>query len=87
MIHKFVTVAERSECGFVPPQRRQVAAYGRARYFAMRIARIDGWLRFRRSGGFKHVEGAVRSRAKSRLPMRKVIDESAGENRGPEKKA
>lgn len=71
-----------SECGFVPPQRRQVAAYGRPGLHPMRIARIDGFGCGFGDQGFQYVEGQFGPVQNLASQCVEVIDEIAGENRG-----
>lgn len=70
-----------SECGFVSPQRRQVAAYGRPGLHPMRIARIDGFGCGFGDQGVQYVEGQFGSVQNLASQCVEVIDEIAGENR------
>lgn len=70
-----------SECGFVSPQRRQVAAYGRPGLHPMRIAESTALAAVSAIRGFSTSKG-------SSVPCKilasqcvEVIDEIAGENR------
>ena len=66
----------------MPPQRRQVAAYGRPGLHPMRIARIDGFGCGFGDQGFQYVEGQFGPVQNLASQSVEVIDEIAGENRG-----
>lgn len=66
----------------MPPQRRQVAAYGRPGLHPMRIARIDGFGCGFGDQGFQYVEGQFGPVQNLASQCVEVIDEIAGENRG-----